>query len=70
MDALTKAQRREYKLEQIAEVDRKQVGTPSYRPLNQYTTPGTQSPAVGHPWTIDPTWDTTSGIGAGATVTP
>ena len=67
MKTLTKAGRRDFKLENIAEVDRQQIGTPSYRPLNQYSTPGTYSPDVGHPWTIDPGW--TSGIGETAVVT-
>lgn len=69
MKTLTKAERRDFKLENIAEVDRQQVGTPSYRPLNQYSSPGTYSPEVGHPWTIDPGWDPTSGIGENAVVT-
>ena len=51
LNALPKDQRRDYKLTNIAAVDRQQVGTPSYRTLNQYTSPGTVSPAVGHPWT-------------------
>jgi hypothetical protein len=68
MLTLTKEERRDYKLEQIAEVDRQEVGTPSYRPLNQYSSPGTYSPAVGHPWTLDPGWDNTSGIGENAIV--
>ena len=29
---------------------------------------GSDSPEAGHPWTLDPNWVTTSGIGAGATV--
>ena len=30
---------------------------------------GSTSPEGGHPWTLDPTWDKTSGIGAGAVLT-
>jgi hypothetical protein len=70
MKTLTKAERRDFKLEQIAEVDRQQAGTPSYRPLNLYSPPGTVSPTVGHPWTLDSGWDDTSGIGANAITAP
>ena len=51
LNALPKDQRRDYKLANIAAVDRQQVGTPSYREYNQYTSPGTVAPAEGRPWT-------------------
>lgn len=68
LDALPKADRRAYKLENIAEVDRQQVGTNSYRPYNQFTDPGTTSPTVGRPWNLDPSY--ISGIGATAVINP
>jgi hypothetical protein len=68
LDALPKSQRRDYKLTNIAKVDRQQVGTNSYRPYNQYTSPGTVAPTVGRPMTIDPKY--VSGIGADAVVNP
>lgn len=44
--------KRNVKLNQIAKVERQQAApSPSYRPYNKYTTPGTVSPATGHPWT-------------------
>ena len=45
--------KRDIKLGQIAQVERQAGGntsSPSYRPLNKYTAPGTTSPVVGHPW--------------------
>ena len=50
--ALTK---RDIKLGMIAQVERQAGGdtsSPSYRPYNVYTSPGTVSPAEGHPWTL------------------
>ena len=49
----TKAKRRDDKLA-LAQTKRQAVGTPGYRPYNVYTSPGTVSPAEGHPWTIIP----------------
>ena len=68
LNALPKSQRRDAKLAQIAEQDRQQVGTPSYRPYNHYTAPGTTSPTHGRPMTMDPNY--VSGIGDGAVVNP
>ena len=62
-----KSERRDLKLG-IAETERQDVGTNGYRPYNIYTSPGTVSPAVGHPWTLDPNY--VSGIGADAVVNP
>jgi hypothetical protein len=46
----TKLKRRDDKLA-LAATKRQAAGTPGYRPYNQYTSPGTHSPAAGHPWT-------------------
>lgn len=43
--------KRDIKLGMIAQVERQQVGTNSYRPYNVYVSPGTTSPDEGHPWT-------------------
>ena len=61
-NALTKAQRRDRKLGVIAAPDRQAVGTNSYRPYNQYTSPGTVSPTEPHPFTKDGNY--VSGIGS------
>jgi hypothetical protein len=45
-----KSERRDLKLA-IAQTKRQAVGTNGYRPYNVYTSPGTVSPAEGHPWT-------------------
>jgi hypothetical protein len=45
-----KSERRDLKLA-IAQTKRQAAGTVGYRPYNVYTSPGTVSPAVGHPWT-------------------
>jgi len=45
----TKAKRRDDKLA-LAQTKRQTVGQ-SYREYNVYTSPGTVSPAEGHPWT-------------------
>lgn len=75
---LTKAQRRDRKLGVIAAPDRQHVGSNSYRPYNQYTSPGVPPPTVpnpndgpdalvtSHPFTLDTHW--VSGIGANAVV--
>jgi hypothetical protein len=68
LNALPKDQRRDYKLANIAAVDRQQVGTDSYRPYNQYTSPGEVAPTVGRPMDIDPKY--VSGIGSTAVVNP
>lgn len=68
LNALPKNQRKDYKLSHIAGPERQKVGTNSYRPYNQYSSPGTHSPTVGHPWTKDPKY--VSGIGATAIVNP
>lgn len=47
--ALTK---RDIKLGMVAQVARQAAGQQSYRPYNVYTSPGTVSPAEGHPWTL------------------
>jgi hypothetical protein len=52
INALPKSARKAYKLANIAAKDRQQVGTPSYRILNQYTV--AVSPVVGHPWSTNP----------------
>lgn len=65
-DPLTKAQRRDRKLGVEAAPDRQSVGTNSYRPYNQYASPGTYSPTEPHPFTKDPLY--VSGIGKNATV--
>lgn len=44
-----KAQRRNIKLGDIAQVER-QLPAPSYRQYNIYVAPGTVAPAVGRPW--------------------
>lgn len=67
-NALPKSQRKAAKLANIAEIDRQQKGTNSYRPYNQFTAPGTVSPTQGHPWTIDPKY--VSGIGITAIINP
>ena len=46
----TKAKRRDDKLD-LAQTKRQTVGTQGYREYNVYTSPGTVSPAEGHPWT-------------------
>jgi hypothetical protein len=46
----TKLKRRNDKLS-IAQTKRQATGTVGYRPYNVYTSPGTHSPAEGHPWT-------------------
>ena len=46
----TKLLRRDHKLA-LAQAKRQTVGTIGYRPYNVYTSPGTGSPAEGHPWT-------------------
>jgi hypothetical protein len=46
--------KRDIKLGMIAQVERQAGGdtsSPSYRPYNVYTSPGTLSPTDGHPWT-------------------
>ena len=48
--AATKLKRRDDKLA-LAQTKRQLVGTVGYRPYNVYTSPGTVSPAEGHPWT-------------------
>jgi len=51
--------KRNIKLEQIAQEIRQAGGdtsSPSYRPYNIYETPGTFSPAEGHPWLLTPTY--------------
>ena len=45
----TKAKRRDDKLA-LAEAKRQAIGTQGYRPYNVYVSPGTVSPANGHPW--------------------
>jgi hypothetical protein len=45
----TKAKRRDDKLA-LAQIKRQTAGQ-GYRPYNVYTSPGTVSPAEGHPWT-------------------
>lgn len=47
---LPKSERRDLKLA-LAQTKRQAVGTNGYRPYNVYTSPGTKSPAEGHPWT-------------------
>ena len=47
--AATKAKRRDDKLA-LAQTKRQTAGQ-SYREYNVYTSPGTVSPAEGHPWT-------------------
>lgn len=47
--------KRDIKLGQIAQVERQAGGDithPSYREYNVYITPGTASPATGHPWLL------------------
>ena len=51
-NTLPKAQRKAAKLNNIAKIDRNQVGTPSYRPLNKIIGSGTVSPTPGHPWSL------------------
>jgi len=46
----TKAKRRDDKLA-LAQTKRQTTGTIGYREYNVYTSPGTVSPANGHPWT-------------------
>lgn len=65
MRALPKNQRKAAKLA-IAASDRQQVSTPSYRPYNIFTPPGSTVPTVGRPMDIDPRY--ISGIGANAIV--
>ena len=48
--AATKLKRRDDKLA-LAQTKRQLVGTVGYRPYNVYTSPGTHSPTIGHPWT-------------------
>jgi hypothetical protein len=48
--AATKLKRRDDKLA-LAQTKRQATGTAGYRPYNVYTSPGTVSPAEGHPWT-------------------
>jgi len=48
--AATKAKRRDDKLA-LAQTKRQAAGTQGYREYNVYTSPGTVSPAEGHPWT-------------------
>lgn len=43
--------KRDIKIGEYATIERSVEGTPSYRILNVYTSPGTVSPEVGHPWT-------------------
>lgn len=43
--------KRDIKIGEYAAVERSAEGTPSYRILNVYTSPGTVSPEPGHPWT-------------------
>lgn len=46
--------KRDIKLGMIASVERSADGdetNPRFRPYNQYISPGTVSPSVGHPWT-------------------
>lgn len=46
--------KRNIKLNQIAKVERQAGGntsSPSYRQYNKYSSPGTVSPVIGHPWT-------------------
>jgi hypothetical protein len=46
--------KRNIKLGMEAAIDKQAGGNtlaPNYRPYNVYTTPGTVSPATGHPWT-------------------
>ena len=46
--------KRNIKLGMEAHVDRYAGGNtlaPNYRPYNNYTSPGTHSPTIGHPWT-------------------
>jgi hypothetical protein len=52
LNALPKSQRKLYKLTQIAEVERKKVGTPSFRILNNIVGDGTVCPVNGHPWSL------------------
>lgn len=68
LNALPKSQRKDYKLQNIAAPERQKKGTNSYRPYNQYTSPGTHSPTTGHPYTKDPKY--VSGIGKDAVVNP
>ena len=59
---IPKSERRDMKLE-LAEIKRqgkRQISDPvdisanSYRPYNVYNSPGTVSPADGHPWLLGP----------------
>ena len=43
--------KRNIKLGLIAQVDRQTAGN-AYRDYNVYSSPGTVSPATGHPWTL------------------
>lgn len=46
--------KRDIKLGMVAQVERQAGGdvtSPSYRANNVYSTPGTKSPVIGHPWT-------------------
>lgn len=45
-----KSERRDLKLA-LAQTKRQATNTNGYRPYNVYTSPGTVSPAEGHPWT-------------------
>lgn len=50
--------KRNIKLSQIASVERYANGdttSPSWRVYNDYESPGTVSPAIGHPWLTDAT---------------
>jgi hypothetical protein len=49
LNAMPKANRRNYKEVTVAQANRQQIGTPMYRKLNVFD--NSVSPVQGHPWT-------------------